>query len=181
MEITREHLKSIENLHTGYASAMSTHYGEIVGRVVDVDIAFIDHTTYGELIDSLSNPGCAYTLVVQPTGDQFLCEYSMPVAAGLIKHGAGEKADGPLTPEEYPVMGKVLTRDMENLEAAWKPIADVQITDAQLETNPNLMQIAERNEWVVLVAFEINGPDFSGLKTLCYPDSTLQPALPQLG
>lgn len=180
MDLSKEQLRAVENLHVSYAEAMSKHYGDIVGKVVDVDIAFVDHTTYGELIDSLNNPGCAYTLVVQPTATQFVCDYSLAVAGGLIKHATGSKADGPLVPEEYPTMGKVLTRDMEALETAWKPVGEVQITDAELESDPNLMNIVERGEWVVLVAFEVNGPDFSGLVTLCYPDSTLEPALPKL-
>ena len=57
----------------------------------------------------------------------------------------------------------------------------VEISDVELETNPEFMQITAANEIVILLAFEMNTPNASGLISLCYPFFTLESILPRLG
>ena len=55
------------------------------------------------------------------------------------------------------------------------------ISDIELETNPEFMQITAASEIVILLAFEVNSTNASGLVSLCYPFFTLEPILPLLG
>ena len=57
----------------------------------------------------------------------------------------------------------------------------VEISDIELETNPEFMQITAAQETVILLAFEINSTNASGLLSLCYPFFTLESILPKLG
>ena len=57
----------------------------------------------------------------------------------------------------------------------------MEISDVELETNPEFMQITAANEIVVLLAFEVNTSNASGLVSLCYPFFTLESILPRLG
>ena len=56
-----------------------------------------------------------------------------------------------------------------------------EITDIELETNPEFMQITAPSEIVILLAFEVNSTNASGLISLCYPFFTLESILPLLG
>ena len=71
-------------------------------------------------------------------------------------------------------------RMVENLEATWEPILRVEISDVELETNPEFMQITAASEIVILLAFEVNATNASGLVSLCYPFFTLESILPRL-
>ena len=62
----------------------------------------------------------------------------------------------------------------------YKGDSQVQVFDAELETNPEFMQIAAPSDTVVLIAFEVNAQHFSGLVQLCYPYFTLEPVMPYL-
>jgi flagellar motor switch protein FliM len=75
-----------------------------------------------------------------------------------------------------------LCKDMvRNLEETWRPVTEVEISDIELETNPEFMQITAASEIVILMAFEVNSTNASGLISLCYPFFTLESILPLLG
>ena len=86
-----------------------------------------------------------------------------------------------LTPIEIGVINRIVKRVIEDLEATWEPILRVEITDIELETNPEFMQITAASEIVILLAFEVNSTNASGLVSLCYPFFTLESILPRLG
>ena len=79
------------------------------------------------------------------------------------------------------VTAKIIKRMIEDLEATWEPILPVEIYDIELETNPEFMQITAASEIVILLAFEVNSTNASGLVSLCYPFFTLESILPRLG
>ena len=66
---------------------------------------------------------------------------------------------------------------MVNLETTWEPLIKIQVSDAELETNPEFMQVAAPSDTVLLIAFEVNSSHASGLVNLCYPYFTLEPVM----
>ncbi|MGA1198600.1 MAG: flagellar motor switch protein FliM, partial [Candidatus Latescibacterota bacterium] len=69
---------------------------------------------------------------------------------------------------------------LAEFEAAWLPLIKIRVSDAELETNPEFMQIAAPSDTVVLIAFEVNSQHASGLVTLCLPYFTLEPVMAYL-
>ena len=154
--------------------------------VVDVDTAFVDQTTYAEFIMSLSNPSCSYQFTLGPTKGQAIIDFAMPVVFAFVDRIFGGKGSSQgvearqLTPIEIGVINRIVKRVIEDLEATWEPILRVEITDIELETNPEFMQITAASEIVILFAFEVNSTNASGLVSLCYPFFTLESILPRL-
>ena len=66
MLMTKAQQRSLQTLHEDLAKKMHELYTEINGVLADVDIAFVDQTTYAELIASLSRPSASYTFSVPP-------------------------------------------------------------------------------------------------------------------
>jgi len=152
--------------------------------VVDVEIAFIDQTTYAEFIMSLSNPSCSYTFTPEPLGSPAILDFSLPIAFTFVDRdfgGSGKsdlKEPRPITAIERRTMAGVATRTLADLEATWAPLIKLQVQDAELETNPEFMQISAPSDTVILIAFEFNSQHCSGLVNLCYPYFTIEPVLP---
>ena len=142
---------------------------------MDVDIAFVDQTTYAEFIMSLSNPSCCYIFTLEPLGGPAVLDFALPVAYSFVDRQFGGKGNTPagdarvLTSIERAVMAKVISRTLEDLEATWETLLKIQTSDAELETNPEFMQVAAASDTVLLIAFEINSQHASGLVNLCYP------------
>jgi flagellar motor switch protein FliM len=111
----------------------------------------------------------------------------MPVVFAHVDRSFGGKGSSQgvdarqLTPIEIGEINSVIKKVIEDLEATWEPILPVNITDIELETNPEFMQITAASEIVILLAFEVNTTNASGLVSLCYPFFTLESILPRLG
>jgi flagellar motor switch protein FliM len=184
--VSKDQQRTLENLHSNYARMLASSFSNIQHSVVDCDIAFVDQTTYAEFIMSLSNPSCSYTYTIEPLGGPAILDYSLPVAYSFIDRQMGGTGGNPpskarpLTSIERTVMGKVVTRSLADLEATWEALLKIQVSDAELETNPEFMQVAAPSDTVVLIAFEVNSQHASGLVNLCYPYFTLEPVMAYL-
>ena len=78
-------------------------------------------------------------------------------------------------------MMEVSTQNLKDFVKIWEPVLKVDPQNAELEINPEyILDGVPRNSTVLLVAFEINGPDFSGLISLTYPWMTLVTTLQKL-
>ena len=184
--VSKDQTRTLENLHSNLARMMASSFSTMQRSVVDCDIAFVDQTTYAEFIMSLSNPSCSYTFTIEPLGGPAIIDFSLPVAYSFIDRqfgGTGGKPPSearPLTAIERTVMTKVVTRTLADLEATWESLLKIQVSDAELETNPEFMQVAAPSDTVVLIAFEVNSQHASGLVNLCYPYFTLEPVMAYL-
>ena len=184
--VSKDQNRTLENLHSNLARMMASSFSTLQRSVVDCDIAFVDQTTYAEFIMSLSNPSCSYTFTIEPLGGPAIVDFSLPVAYAFIDRqfgGTGSQPPGearPLTSIERTVMGKVVTKTLTDLETTWEALLKIQVSDAELETNPEFMQVAAPSDTVVLIAFEVNSQQVSGLVNLCYPYFTLEPVMAYL-
>ena len=185
--VNKDQLRTLENLHDNFARLLSSTFSGAMRAVVDVDTAFVDQTTYAEFIMSLSNPSCSYQFTLGPTNGQAIIDFAMPVVFAFVDRIFGGKGSSQgveariLTPIEIGVINRIVKRVVEDLEATWEPILRVEIADIELETNPEFMQITAASEIVILLAFEVNSTNASGLVSLCYPFFTLESVLPRLG
>jgi len=185
--VNKTQLQTLENLHDNFARLLSSTFSGAMRQVVDVDTAFVDQTTYAEFIMSLSNPACSYQFTLGPTNGQVVLDVAMPVVFAAVDRifggkGASEGVQArQMTPIEIGIINRIARRIIEDIEATWEPILPVEISDVELETNPEFMQITAPNEIVILLAFEMNTPNASGLISLCYPFFTLESILPRLG
>jgi len=184
--VNKDQLRTLENLHENFARLLSSTFSASMHAVVDVDTAFVDQTTYAEFIMSLSNPCCSYQFTLGPTSGQAIIDISMPVTFAFVDRIFGGKGSSKgvearqLTPIEIGEINQIVRRVVENLEATWEPILRVEISDVELETNPEFMQITAASEIVILLAFEVNSNNASGLVSVCYPFFTLESILPRL-
>ena len=185
--VNKDQLRTLENLHDNFARLLSSTFSGALRAVVDVDTAFVDQTTYAEFIMSLSNPSCSYQFALGPTNGQAIIDVAMPLFFSFVDRIFGGKGSSQgvdarvVTFIEIGVINRIIKRVIEDLEATWEPILQVDISDIELETNPEFMQITAASEIVILMAFEVNSTNASGLVSLCYPFFTLESILPRLG
>jgi flagellar motor switch protein FliM len=185
--VNKDQLRTLENLHDNFARRLSSTLSGAMRAAVDVDTVFVDQTTYREYIASLSNPSCSYQFTLGPTNGQAIIDFPMPVVCAFVDRMFGGKGSSQgvsprtMSQIEMGVMAKILKRVVEDLEATWEPMFRVEVSDIELETNPEFMQITAPSEIVILLAFEVNSTNASGLVSLCYPFFTLESILPRLG
>jgi flagellar motor switch protein FliM len=192
--VNKAQLGILEELHDNFARLLSGTLCSQLGMVVDVDTTFVDQTTYGEYIESLSFPCCSYQFklrhfdgnAIGPTLGQAIIDVSLPVVMGYIDRrlgGTGSNEDAQVRQLSQIEMGEIaqlIKQVVEDLESTWRPITRLDVSDIELETHPKFIQVAPAGEIVLLFAFEINSTNMSGMMSICYPFLTIQSLLPLL-
>lgn len=83
-----------------------------------------------------------------------IVDFSLPISNAFIDRQFGGYGNSkntevrPMTSVGRTIMGKVVTRTLADLEATWKPLLKVRVSDAELETNPEFMQVAGPSDTV---------------------------------
>jgi flagellar motor switch protein FliM len=187
--VNKDQLRSLENVHDEVARCLSYALSATQRSVVDVDVAFVDQTSYAEFIASLSNPAVSYQFLVDTMGPtEVVMDVAMPVVWSLVDRAHGGRGSGAgveprqITPLEMGIANRFAKRAIEELEGVWSNVlGPTTIHDIELETNPEYIGAVANPEIVILIAFEVNSAHVSGLISLCYPFFTLEPILPALG
>lgn len=184
--VSKNQQRTLENMHVHLSRMLAYNFSNMQRSIVDCDIAFVDQTTYAEFVMSLSNPSCSYTFHIEPLGGPAVINFSNPISFAFINRAFGGHAGSngatvrPPTRIERDVVNKVAIQFVKDLTTTWEALLDIQISDLELETNPEFMQIARPGDTVILIAFEINMQHASGLIELCLPYFTLEPIMQYL-
>lgn len=184
--VNKDQLQALENLHEHFARLLSSTFSGAMRAVVNVDTAFVDQTSYAEYIASLSNPTMSYQFVLGPTNGQAIIDVPPSLFFAFIDRIFGGKGASQgmeprqVTPIEIGVINRIIKRVIEDLETTWEPVLKAVVHDIELETNPEFMQVTGASEIVILLAFQVESANASGLLTLCYPFFTLESILPLL-
>ncbi|MFT5365907.1 MAG: flagellar motor switch protein FliM [Candidatus Latescibacterota bacterium] len=184
--VSKDQQRTLENLHSNLARMTASSFSTIQRSIVDCDIAFVDQTTYAEFVMSLANPSCSYTFHIEPLGGPAVINFSNPISYAFINRAFGGDSGSkgsevrPLTRIERGVVNKVVIQLLKDLEKTWEALLKIEISECELETNPEFMQIARPSDTVILIAFEINMQHASGLVELCLPYFTLEPIMSYL-
>ena len=185
--VNKDQMRRLEGIHEQFCRMVASTLSSSMRMVVDIDLAFSDQLLYNEFILSLPNPSAAYSFTLEPLGGRGIISFAPELLMAVIDRAFGGQgrslgmADArSLTQIELNVVNKVVTRVLGDLENTWEPVADLQVTDVLLEMNPEFIQIAAPGDGVLVVAFEANSKNATGMIHLCYPMATLDPLLGRL-
>ena len=179
-QLSKAQIRAVEKMHDGFAKKAGAYYSEIQEKVIDMGIAFVDQTTFAEYIMSLSSPTGSYTFNIHPWDGPATIDYHPNVYNAFLSHALGKEIEGPLADDTRELMSKICVKNLADLEAVWEPIEKISITDATIETDPIRNTIVAPSQTVLLIAFEMNAPQHSGLISLVYPFSTIESVMPKL-
>jgi len=184
--VSTDQLRTLENIHEQFARLFSSSLASSMRMVVDVALAFIDQALYSEFVLSLPSPCSAYSFVMDPPGNNAVLSFAPELMMAIVDRAFGGKGTSyvdearALTPIEINIVNKLVSRIFQDLEATWEIVSRIAISDITLENNPEFIQCAAAGDPVLLLGFEANSNQTSGLIHLCYPLVTLEPLLPKL-
>ncbi len=184
--LTKDQSRTLETLHESYARTLAATLATTMRVVVDVDLAFIDQTSYKEFILSLANPCSAYRFTMTPPARSALISIAPQLLLTIIDRALGGPGTGlaipdrPLTPIETNITKKLILRLFNNLESAWERFAPFRVSEIQQITNPDFLDIAVADENMVIIGLEAHSNQTSGLVHICYPLIVLEQLMPKL-
>ncbi len=173
--ISKDRRSNLTNIYGRFAVSMQALLSSRLRLPTDVSIAGVEQATFGEFIMSLGNPCAAFVFDLgNGTGLQGVLDLGIDLSFQLIDRmfggpGGAGAVNRPLTPLERLVLKGVADRILGMLGECWQEHHPLAPSHVGFESAPDALQIANREENVLLTNVEVKVGEFSALLTICLP------------
>lgn len=154
----------------------------LTGRVrdqVEVELQSVEQLTFGEFMLALPSPCASYIMNVGDTEHQGVVDFGHEFNFFLVDRllgGAGSHVvpERALTPIERGIVRVVADRVAFQLSEVWKDYVKMELEITGFESIPEMLQVANREDPVLVANIGVTMGDLSSLLLLCLPFSTLE-------
>ncbi len=181
--IAKDRQALLNGIYQRIAVSLQALFSSRLRTPVDIVLASVEQATFAEFIFSLATPCAAY---VYRLGDRIDGQGVLDLGTDFSYHlidrlfgGPGEAQDikRPLTLLERDVLRGVADKVWSLAREAWGDHLAFQPVYAGFESSPDALQVANREDNVLVGNIEVRSGAFSGLITLCIPLLSLEPFL----
>ncbi|MDP7034619.1 MAG: flagellar motor switch protein FliM [Planctomycetota bacterium] len=184
--VSKDQMRALENLHEIFARNFSATLSSYLRTIADIKLISVEQLTYSEFVLSLPNPTCFNLLSADLLEGDIILELNPSIVYPVLDRLVGgtlqtaDVPDRPISEVEWAVVSKVIEKGLVNLSSVWSNVREISFAIKRQETNPQLMQVVAPNEPVVLICFEVNIGEISGLMNLCLPFVVIEPVMGDL-
>jgi flagellar motor switch protein FliM len=156
-----QQLRRLRMLHEGVAREFGVALSDLLRCRVEVSLADLDRRTYGEFLESLSEPACFHVLKAAPVEDRLLLDIEPSILHPMIDYllggGGKEESSGeafssrPLSEIEWRLTARIVHLLLEEICRAWKDTVELKLDVVQVESNPRQLRVLPTDEAVVQV------------------------------
>jgi flagellar motor switch protein FliM len=137
---------------------------------------------YGDFMQTQSAPASMHVLRMDPLRGQALLVLEPKLIFALVDIFLGGSGKGSLPVEgrdftavEARLIHKIVTQILKDLEKAWNTIHPLVFHYLRGEKNPQMVALAEANEWMFTVSYTLEMEQPLGMFTLCFPFTMIEP------
>jgi flagellar motor switch protein FliM len=151
-------------------------------RVVSVSSMSTDMVKFGEFMKTLPVPTSMHIFKMDPLRGSALFVFEPKIIFALVDllfGGSGTvpyKIEGrEFTPIENNLIKKIVVGALSDMETAWKALLEIRITYLRSEVNPQFAQIVPPTDVVIVINYELELEDTTGVMSMCIPYASLEP------
>lgn len=181
--VSRDQVTALEALHEVFARNVSATLSGYLRTLVELRLISVEQFTYSEFTMSVPRPTIFTSLTCSPLSGSMILDMNPTIIYPFIDRllGGGSvkphHINRPFTLIERCLINSIVSKLLEQLHETWLAIMPITFTIGEMETNPSLMQIVAPNEPVILLSFDVNMGDHSGLVNLCIPYKVIEPVI----
>ena len=185
LRFSKDQIRGITRIHENYARLLTTFFSAQLRTYVNISVASVDQVPYEEFIRSIPKMTVLNIYSVEPLEGRMLMEVNPNIAYSLLDRLLGGKGNSvkqvdSLTEIETLLMSQLFEKSLSNLKEAWSSIVDIEPVLEDFEVNPQFLQMVSPNETVVVVSFNTEIGDTSGMINICIPHIVLEPIISKL-
>lgn len=183
--VSKEQLKGLQSLFDAFAREVSILFPPFLRTVVRLDLTSLDQLTYDEFILSVSRPTSLTIINMAPLEGNAVLELSPSMIFPIVDRvlgGKGATLPEPreLTEIEDRIVQRIVMMMMDCLKRSWDQLIEFDLSIAQTESDPLIVQIVAGSEMVILIGYEIHVGEAVGTMNMCIPLMVLSPILDQI-
>jgi flagellar motor switch protein FliM len=178
--IAKDQLRAIHLLHENFARSLASSLSGFLRAFVAVNLVSVEQLAFMEFTQILPSPTSLMALGMKPFDGSAMLELNpslvFPVLEMLLG-GSGQnhnKIEREITEIERSILDGFVRIVLNDLRAAWQPVAAIDFSVESHETQPQLMQILAPNEAVVAIGMEVRIGEIAGLMNLGIPSITVK-------
>lgn len=185
LRFSKDQIRGLTRIHENFARLVTTHLSAQLRSVIQMTVASVDQIPYEEFIRSVPSMTILNVYEMSPLEGRILVEVSPNIAYAMLDRVLGgtgfsmNKVEN-LTEIETNIMSRIFEKVFETLSEAWESLVEVEVTLVEFEINPQFLQIISPNETVVVITFNLQMGNTSGMLNICLPHTVLKPLIPQL-
>jgi len=178
--IAKDRQALLNGIYQRIAVSLQALFSSRLRTSVDVTLASVEQATFAEFIFSLATPCAAYVYDLgDKVGGQGVLDLGTDFSYHLIDRlfgGPGEAQDikRPLTLLERAVVRGVGDKVWGLVQEAWADHLAFQPSYTGFESSPDALQVANREDNVLVSNIEVRSGPYAGLITMCIPLLSLE-------
>ena len=183
--LSKNQLRTFQAVHESFGEMFGSY---LVGRLqttVTVSVSSVDQLFYSEFVLSIASPSCLYIFRILESDALAVLEVSPQLVLAMVEHLMGGVAEGEknaraITRIEQSIVKGIIQRALNEIQRAWKTVADLTFKLERYESEGDFVQIAPASEIVMVVSFEVVIGAQKYLMNLCFPTFALEDVLAKL-
>ncbi|HAP32400.1 MAG TPA: flagellar motor switch protein FliM [Firmicutes bacterium] len=184
-KLSKEQMRTLRVIHENFARVLGNFLSTYLRVPAKVQLLSVSQVTYEEFVFSLQVPTLVTIFNMSQELGSALLETNPSIVFPIIDIVFGGGGTMPpqtreLTDIEITVMRQINTKFLNNLCYAWGDIARLSPTVETMDTNQQYNQMFASTETVILLTFNVQIKDNTGLINLCLPYISIEKIAPRL-
>ncbi len=185
LRFSKDQIRGIARIHDNFARLLTTFFSGKLRTYVNISVASVDQVPYDEFIRSIPNTTILNVYSVDLFDGRLIMKINPNIAYSMLDRILGGKGTSDvqvdsLTEIETLIMTQLFEQSVVNLKEAWATMIDIDPVLEEFEINPQFLQMVSPNETVVVVSFNTQIGEVSGMINICIPHIILEPIIPKL-
>lgn len=181
--VSHRRLPMLDVIFDRTARLMTTNMRQLTNDNVEVTLDDISSTRFGDFLQSISGPSII-GVVKSPTLDNYcLIAVDSQLVYSVVDLLLGGRRSGSalaledrgFTQIELALIQRVMMQLIDDLGAAFAPVAEVNFSLDRIETTPRFAAIAQEANVCSLAKFRVDMEDRGGRVAILMPHATLEP------
>jgi flagellar motor switch protein FliM len=177
--ISKEQIRALHLLHDRFARNATTSLAAYLRAITELSVVSVEQFSYAEFLMSLPDPTAFYAVAMDGFDALAALEISPSIAFTIVDRmlgGTGQSGtpERALTEIEQNVVDSIVKLILEHLSETWRGVSEMAFHIQARETRPQMLQVAGRNEVVILFVFDIKVGDVRGMMHICIPASVIE-------
>ncbi len=177
--ISKDRKRSLLAMYGLLAKSLETWLTGRVRDSIELDLQSVEQLTFGEFVLALPSPCASYIMDVGDSGQQGVIDFGHEFGFFLVDRLLGGSGghlvpERTLSPIERLIVRVVADRVAIQLSEVWKDYVKMDLEVSAFESIPEMLQVANREDPVLVANIGVTMGDLTSLLLLCLPFATLE-------
>ncbi len=177
---SKEQMRAVELVHEDLSERLTTSLPTFLRTNVRPRLALMEQGRFHDFIKDFPDHTLFHLISLAPLPGHMVLTMSLNVSYLILEQRLGGKIEGrfterPLTEIDQSLLRGMVEHMLGDVKSAWSKVVSLEPSLEDSTINQHWVQMMMGNEWVLLIAIEINIQGITGTMSIFIPFNTLKP------